>query len=303
MRIPHPVPYQGSKRVLAAEIIDWFPVGVNRLIEPFAGSAAISLAAISKQKVESAWINDINAPLMDLWQTIVDDPHALAKQYEQLWFTQLGKEREFYNLVRDRFNKDKQAHFFLYLLARCVKASVRYNSQGEFNQSPDHRRKGRSPQTMKRDILSASLLFRGKVSVTSLDYREVIQDADQNDIVYMDPPYQGVVGKRDPRYIQGIDHQDFVRSLEYLNKREVSYLISYDGTLGAKTYGRPLPRELDLTRIEIDCGRSSQATLLGRKDSTKESLYVSRALMSRQTDAIFVENISQYPLFDFRVDA
>ena len=47
MRIPHPIPYQGSKRGIAEAILAYFPQHVTRLIEPFAGSAAVTLAAAS----------------------------------------------------------------------------------------------------------------------------------------------------------------------------------------------------------------------------------------------------------------
>ena len=45
MKIPHPIPYQGSKRNLANQILKFFPKNIPRLVEPFAGSAAISIAA------------------------------------------------------------------------------------------------------------------------------------------------------------------------------------------------------------------------------------------------------------------
>jgi len=45
MGIPHPIPYQGSKRNLAPDIMRYFPADVDTLIEPFAGSAAITLTA------------------------------------------------------------------------------------------------------------------------------------------------------------------------------------------------------------------------------------------------------------------
>jgi DNA adenine methylase len=98
----------------------------------------------------------------------------------------------------------------------------------------------------------------------------------------MDPPYQGVCGNRDSRYFSGIEFDDFVLALEHLNKREIAFAISYDGKLGNKTFGRILPESLDLKRIEIEVGRSSQSTLLGRKETTIESLYLSPSLMSGQ---------------------
>jgi DNA adenine methylase len=50
--------------------------------------------------------------------------------------------------------------------------------------------------------------------------------------------------------------------------------------LGDKTFGKVLPSNLELKRIEIEVGRSSQATLLGREETTIESLYLSPSLSS-----------------------
>jgi DNA adenine methylase len=94
----------------------------------------------------------------------------------------------------------------------------------------------------------------------------------------MDPPYQGVCGERDSRYFTGISFDGFVGELEMLNHKSVRYLVSYDGRLGNRIYGRPLPAQLNLTLVEIEAGRSSQATLLGRSEMTVESLYLSPAL-------------------------
>jgi hypothetical protein len=71
---------------------------------------------------------------------------------------------------------------------------------------------------------------------------------------------------------------DFVAQLGVLNLKNVRYLVSYDGRLGTRSYGKPLPAKLRLTLVEIEAGRSSQATLLGRDEMTVESLYLSPAL-------------------------
>lgn len=59
--VPHPIPYQGSKRQLAHYIVSLFPAGTNRLVEPFAGSAAVSLAAGQMKRVKRWAINDLRA--------------------------------------------------------------------------------------------------------------------------------------------------------------------------------------------------------------------------------------------------
>lgn len=280
MTVPHPIPYQGSKRNLASKILAYLPEDVDRLIEPFAGSAALSIAAASGM-AQSFILNDINAPLMGLLQTIILQPDRLGKRYEQLWQAQLGREQSFYNLVRERFNRSYRPHYFLYLLARCVKSAVRYNSNGEFNQSPDKRRKGKRPATMQKDILSVSHLLDGKTRVVSVDYEAVCNLAKQEDVIYMDPPYQGVCSTRDPRYLSGVEQQRFIRVLQNLNERQISFMVSYDGRTGNKTYGDGLPEYLNLKLIELDAGRSSQSTLLGGSARTIESLYLSPALVER----------------------
>src|SRR5437588_10922330 len=68
-----------------------------------------------------------------------------------LWLEQAGQEREYYDQVRDRFNESNEPHHFLYLLARCVKAAVRYNGEGKFNNSPDNRRLGMRPATRSEE--------------------------------------------------------------------------------------------------------------------------------------------------------
>lgn len=275
---PHPIPYQGSKRALAGKILDFFPNNVETLIEPFAGSAAISLAAAMTGKAKRFRVNDLNEPLIDLWKKIVFYPQEITSEYEFLWKKQKNDPEDFYKKIREKFNQTKNPDYFLYLLARCVKASVRYNTNGEFNQSSDKRRLGTRPTTMRENINYSSFLLKGKTKFSSLDYEDVLKDVGPNDLIYMDPPYQGVCGDRDNRYLAGIHIDEFIEALEELNKKDSNYIVSYDGRTGDKTFGRYLPEHLKLYRIELCAGRSTQATLLGRGDLTYESLYLSSAL-------------------------
>lgn len=278
-RIPQPIPYQGSKRHIARHIINTFPQNFNSLIEPFAGSAAVSVAAAYYRKADRFYLNDLNQPLMRLLERIIDHPGRIADEYEKLWNEQLGQERAFYDFIRDEFNATHRPDHFLYLLARCVKASVRYNADGAFNQSPDNRRRGRNPAGMRQEIFAVSKLLQGKTTIASGDYTEVLNVVSGSDLVYMDPPYQGTSQTRDPRYYSGLDVDELIGFLAELNKLQALFILSYDGRTGEKTYGAELPASLKLHRIEIHAGRSSQATLLGTEAETYESLYLSPALM------------------------
>lgn len=288
MKIPHPIPYQGSKRNLAAAILKCFPLDIETLYEPFAGSAAITIAATTQNLAHNFVLNDLNEPLINLWRDIINTPDDISLRYTKLWNAQIGREREFYDFVRNEFNQKKQTDCFLYLLARCVKAAVRYNSNGEFNQSPDNRRRGMKPETLRKHINQTSQLLKNKTQCFAQDYKDILKKATERDLIYLDPPYQGVSGK-DPRYLNQVSLVEFVDELETLNKREISYILSYDGRTGDKAFGQKLPSHLNIKHIELKAGRSSQATLLGRDDLTYESLYLSPALLTRQTSSLFAE--------------
>lgn len=280
MKTPHPIPYQGSKRHIAKYILPFFPKAINTLIEPFAGSAAISIAAAFYGKASRFHLNDLNQPLTALWHEIINDPKGIAAGYQRLWEKQLGQERDYYDLVRDEFNKTKRPDCLLYLLARCVKASVRYNAKGEFNQSPDNRRLGRHPEQMAEDIFAIAKLFKGRVIITSKEYQEIIKTATHHDLVYLDPPYQGVCSSGDPRYYGGVNFDEFMTSLTHLIDHNIPLILSYDGRTGSKAYGKELPAELGLHRVEIMAGRSTQSTLLGGDEITYEALYLSKNLVA-----------------------
>lgn len=279
---PHIVQYQGSKRILAPQILRYIPQKFNRLIEPFAGMAAITIAVSSQNRADRYLLNDLNKPLVNILEESITNPQRLIDNYTKVWCEQLtfegGSVEHFYK-VREDFNKGNQcAANMLYLLARCVKGSVRYSSSGMFNQSPDKRRMGTNPKNLARNVYMISSLLKGKTEFMSNDYREVTKNAKSGDIVYMDPPYQGVCTSRDCRYFSGIDFNEFVDCVEDLNRRGIDFIISYDGTCGDKQYGHDLPAELGLKKVMLNAGLSSQSLLLGKKETTREALYLSRNL-------------------------
>ena len=296
--VPHIVQYQGSKRILAPQILRFIPMKFNRLVEPFAGMAAITIAVAKQNRADKYLVNDLNAPLVRILKSAIETPNELFFEYAKVWNEQFthprGSVEHFYK-VREDFNNGQQtAANMLYLLARCVKGSVRYGNNGQFNQSPDKRRYGTTPQTLKTNLIAISYYLKGKTTFMSKDYREVLDEAKTGDVVYMDPPYQGVSNVRDSRYYSGIEFYDFVEAVDNLNRRGINFLISYDGKCGDRQYGEDLPEELGLQKVLLNAGLSSQSILLGKKEITYEALYVSKGLQQH-----FVPlQEQQYSLFE-----
>ena len=289
--------------MLAPQILPYLPGNFSRLVEPFAGMAAITIAVAKNEMSDSFVVNDINDALVGILEQAINFPEKLYEEYVGVWLAQFnypeGHVAHFYK-VRDEYNAgDSTPAKMLYLLARCVKGSVRYGSNGKFNQSPDKRRNGTSPKTLKQNVDAISYYLKGRTSFYSLDYREILDRTKKGDIVYMDPPYQGTSNVRDSRYISGLDYEEFVESIDKLNARDIDFLISYDGSCGDKQYGRELPKELGLKKVMLNAGLSSQSLLLGKKETTYEALYISRGLQANIPPQKVSPQIQmQYSLFD-----
>ena len=288
-KAPHVIPYQGSKRKLAEDILSYMDFEIDTLYEPFVGSGAITLAAAANKKANKFVVADKLEPLAELWKLIIDYPERLTEEYSRLWNEQLPDPAAYYRKVRDDFNKTKSPSDLLYLVARCVKNAVRFNSSGEFNQGPDNRRLGLKPDKLKREAELMSKLLKDRTQIIGGDFRDAISKATSDDLVYMDPPWQGTSGKRDPRYAYLLNLDELIEELDSLNKRNVPYILSFDGTCGNRAYGTKLPEHLQLKKVGLNAGRSSQATLLGRADVTIESLYLSPALVAK-TKTVTHEN-------------
>lgn len=279
---PQLVQYQGSKRKLAPQILLYFPNKIDRLVEPFSGMAAITVAVATEGLAQKYWINDINEPLIGVLKKAVEEPDSLYEEYKMIWDAQhtypTGHIDHFYYVREDYNSGNHSAGNTLYLLARCVKGAVRYSSNGGFNQSPDKRRHGTNPERILSNARKLHDLLAGKATFSSLDYREMLSHIDESDFVYMDPPYQGVTNTRDHRYYQGVEFEDLVKFLQELNNRNTPFILSYDGTLGDRTYGKSLPANLQCKKMLLNAGASAQATLLGRQVTTFEGLYLSHQL-------------------------
>ena len=285
-KLPHPIPYQGSKRNLAPLIGRYVPDDLGTWYEPFAGSAAMALWVARHRRPCRIVLGDSLAPIMELWRAILEQPKAVAARYAELWSGQKPGDATYFNQVRERFNQERDPVDLLYLLCRCVKNAVRFNAKGAFTQSVDKRRLGTRPERLRIAIEGAAELLRGRTEMRAGDWLNTLADAGPGDFSYMDPPYLGTSIGRDRRYAEWMTQERLAAGLRSLNKRRIRFALSYDGMCGDREYGPPLPDDLRMARLFLHAGRSSQATLNGGTDETVESLYLSQGLAELAADTL-----------------
>ncbi len=274
MTLPHPIPYQGSKRKLAPVIGRYLPAKIGTFYDPFAGSAAMSIYAAHHRRADRFVIADSLEPMIALLRAIVDEPEVISARYRDLWAGQANGDAGYFNRIRARYNEAGDHVDLLYLICRCVKNSIRFNRHGQFTQSVDKRRLGMRPEKMQDAVRGVSEILRGRVKFLVGDWLESTADAGTADFIYMDPPYLGTSTGRDRRYHRQMTRDELVSGLVSLRRRQIPFALSYDGSTGGRLYGPPLPDSLGLSRLLLHAGVSSQATLNGKREETLESLYL-----------------------------
>lgn len=260
------IKWSGSKRSQASKIVSHF-CKFETYYEPFIGGGSV-LYQVNPIK---AIAGDINKPLIELWNHIKYNPEKISEEYQIRWIKLQEEGYKYYYYVRDRFNKEFSPFDLLFLSRTCVNGLIRYNKDGEFNNSFHHSRSGINPDTLDKIIFDWSVRIQGTEFIHG-DYRMVTNSADKNDLVYLDPPYFGTKG----RYFGTIDYNEFIEYLYDLKSRDVRYILSYDGKRGEKDYIKGIPKDLYERHLLLESGNSTFRKVIDKKvEKVIESLYIS----------------------------
>jgi len=263
---PPVIKWSGSKRLVARQLAKHFPY-CETYYEPFVGGGAMLPFAHAHRGIAS----DIITELIELWNAIKIDPFRTANEYKKRWEKLQRGGQEIYYQIRDRFNKTKNCYDFLFLTRTCVNGLIRYNQQGEFNNSFHLSRPGIFPDTLKKQILLWNKAIQ-KIGFCNVDYRDCLQSARRGDFVFLDPPYGGTKD----RYTKiEFSLNNFYAELERLNKIGVKWMLTFDGIAGNRTYAFAPPDGLFKRQFSIQTGNSAFTKLMIQKrDIIQESVYL-----------------------------
>ena len=190
-----PIKTQGIKTKLVGWIIDQINFEIKgKWIEPFMGSGVVGFNLRPKQAIFA----DKNPHIINFYNAIKS--REITSQKVRIFLESEGKKlfkkgEEYYYEVRDRFNKYHNPLDFLFLNRSCFNGVIRFNSKGEFNtpfgKKPDRFRKAYITKIVNQVRYVEEYIHRYDWIFIAQDFRKTIMEANQDDIVYCDPPYIG----------------------------------------------------------------------------------------------------------------
>lgn len=223
--------WAGGKTRLIPEIVKLLPKDLDRrtYVEPFIGGAALLLHLQPKFAI----LNDYNSELINVYQTIRDEPDklldelVLCENTEDFFYKvrALDRDKERYS----NLSSVERAARFIYLNKTCYNGLYRVNSKGEFN-TPF----GKYKNPMIRDKESIQHLSRylntNQISIYNMDYKRVLASLSGKTFVYLDPPYHETFTGYTKN---GFDEHEQIVLREWcedLSRRDIKFLLSNSAT-------------------------------------------------------------------------
>ena len=156
----------------------------KRLIEPFVGSAAVSLSL----EFESYLLNDLNSDLIALYKVLKKEKQDFIDYAHTFFIPENNNENKFYEL-RDIFNESEdvleRSALFVYLNRHAFNGLCRYNSKGKFNVPFGSYKSPYFPEREMQGFVAKSERFEFMCG----DFQKVLDMVDEKDVIYCDPPY------------------------------------------------------------------------------------------------------------------
>lgn len=265
-RFPPVIKWSGSKRSVANSLSKYIPDG-NRYFEPFLGGGSL----LPFRKIRTGFTSDIIPELIELWNLIKTNPAKVSSEYRKRWEKLQAEGYEVFYSVRDHFNSTKNAHDFLFLTRTCVNGLIRYNNQGEFNNSFHLTRPGINPKKLADIIYQWHYVIKD-IEFNNCDYRILLSKAKKGDFVFLDPPYGGT---KDRYTRENFCLDSFFAELEKLNDKGVKWILTFDGNAGNRNYLYELPINLYSHKIFIKTGHSPFTKMMNTTlDDVNESVYL-----------------------------
>ena len=242
----------GNKQRFAAEICKFFPGRINDFYEPFLGSGAV----LATYRPKRGFGSDVFQPLIDIWQTLKEDPELLKAWYAARRNRLENEDKiEVYRDVLESFNRKHNGPDFLYLTRSCYGGIVRFRKVDGHMSTPCGPHQPIAATTFAKRVDEWHRRMRQHTFFRA-SFEEAFIRAGRNDMIYCDPPY---VDSQAILYgAQTFDLNRLFQSIEEAKSRGVHTALSIDGTKksGNHLCAISIPSGLFETEVSIKVGRS-----------------------------------------------
>ncbi len=185
--IPTFIKWAGGKTQLLSQFETFFPTHFNKYYEPFLGSGAVFFKIKNLYPEKEFLLSDNNSELINCYEIVKNDVEGLIELLKE---HRLKHSKEYYyyqrNIDTTNLSKIESVARFIYLNKTCFNGLYRVNSKGKFN-VPIGSYKNPSI-FQEKDLIEAQKLLQG-VTLKTMPFEKIINIAQKNDFIYLDPPY------------------------------------------------------------------------------------------------------------------
>jgi DNA adenine methylase len=224
--IKSPLRYPGGKSKAINQIAEYLPNNFSEFREPFVGGGSVFIYLKQQRPYLKIWINDLNRELFLFWKYAQSDLAKLVSEILHVKNKYTNGKLLFKELTtldtNNLFDFERAVRFFV---LNRITFSGTVESGGFSEQAFQKRFTYSSIDRLEK----LEQILTPDVKITNLDYSELLNIADENAFIFLDPPYFNATKSRlygkDGDLHTSFEHQRFAQLLLKCRK---PWLITYD---------------------------------------------------------------------------
>lgn len=253
--------WSGGKQRMVKGLIEKLPPeeSYDEYHEPFLGGGALFMAGNFKK----AFLNDINANLINAFRWVKAAPKDLHQKLEDHQFNLILEGEVYYYQIRKVYNEQSEARnletaaWFIFLLQNNFNGIFRVNKKGEYNTSFGHLKEVRIPEL--QHLLAVQRKLQG-VHFTSVGFKKALRKVGNRSFVYLDPPSaRNLTHRYDEDLFDEKAHRKLAQCASQLSQKGAKVMVSIaDTDLTRELYGlgwlcsrKEIKRKLNATAPSI----------------------------------------------------
>jgi DNA adenine methylase len=231
------IKWVGGKTQIIDEVLQRFPREINNYYEPFLGGGSVLIGVLSDKSITikgKVVASDVNPHLIALYKKVQENPKELLKNFNQIVeeYSKCPQEKgdkkpktieeamtskeSYYYWIRDKFNIEHKPEQFVFLNKTCFRGLHREGPNG-FNVPFGHYKT--LPTLYQDNILKVSKLFEN-VKFVCQSFEKSFETVNDDDFIYMDPPYVPVNTTSFTSYTKGeFNHGELFTGINALKCR------------------------------------------------------------------------------------